>query len=174
MQEEKQNNSEKLVKNIHNNRIVVFLILIILFLILITVIFETAYSRYMEQSEGQVSGEIAKMICEMEVIPSEADKTIINPYCMVTVKNYNSNNEITETNVKYTIDVVAKENFEMPEYYWQDTNGTILARSTSIKGNFENEVKKSDGYKIVFMNTGEQNITRLVEFKLTAIQDIEE
>ena len=110
------------------------------------------------------------MICNIEVTPSEKDKSIINPYCIVKVKNYDSNNSVTETDVKYTIEVTPKGDFVMPEYYWQDSNGTIVSRSTGVSGNFKNQVKGEDEYKIVFLNSGVEDIMRVVEFNLIATQ----
>lgn len=110
------------------------------------------------------------MICNMEVVPSEENKSIINPYCTVTVNNYNTSDKVTETDVNYTIEVMPKEDFEMPEYYWQDSSGKIVARSTEVSGSFKNQEKSQHEYKIVFINSGEKDITRLVEFNLIVIQ----
>lgn len=77
------------------------------------------------------------------------------------------------TDVDYTIEVLPKGDFEMPEYYWQDSNGTIIARSTGISGSFNNGIKGQDEYKIIFINPGEEDITKLVEFNLIATQGIE-
>ena len=129
-----------------------------------------AYSKYITTIQGQVSQKAAKMICNIEVTPSEKDKSIINPYCIVKVKNYDSDNSITETDVRYTIEVTPKGDFVMPEYYWQDSNGTIVSRSTVVIGNFKNQVKSEDEYKIVFLNSGVEDIMRVVEFNLIATQ----
>lgn len=147
------------------------LITVLIILICIILIFSIGYARYITTINGEASQDIAEMICNMEVVPSEKNSTIINPYCIVTVKNYNSDDKVTETDVNYTIEVTPKEDFVMPEYYWEDSSGKIVARSTVLSGNFKNQEKRQDEYKIVFINSGEKDVTGLVEFNLTAIQE---
>lgn len=156
--------------NKENKTIIIILSIIVAILILIIVIFTIAYAKYVTNASGQATAEIGKMICEMNVTSSEANKQVINPYCIVTVTNYNENNEITETDINFKIEVTPKENFEMPEYYWQNSEGVIVAQSTAVTGSFKNGLKDLKEYKIVFLNSGEEDITRLVDFNLVAIQ----
>lgn len=143
---------------------------ILAIIILVIVIFTIAYAKYTTSVSGQATTEVANMICEMNVTSSEASKQVINPYCIVTVKNYNDADEITETDVNFKIEVTPKEDFEMPEYYWQNSEGVIIAQSTAVTGSFKNGLKDLKEYKIVFLNSGEKDITRLVDFNLVAIQ----
>lgn len=160
------NMKEKKDKSIN---IVVLALILIMILIIILVGF--GYAKYTETYKGEASAEVAKMVCEMEVVASEPDKSIINPYCKVTVKNYNANSDVTETDINYTIEVKPKDNFELPEYYWQ-INETIVSRNSEIVGNFTNGVKEEREYIIVFLNSGEEDILRLVDFNLVAVQGI--
>lgn len=169
--EKNDNNIDSTINNSRlrqNKKLIIMAILILI--ILIAIIFRIGYSRYITTLNGSSNQDVAEMICNMEVVPSEKNKSIINPYCEVIVKNYNSNDKVTETDINYIIEVMPKEDFEMPEYYWQDSNGNIVARSTEVRGNFKNQEKGQHEYKIVFINSGEQDITRLVEFNLTAVQ----
>lgn len=164
----KENKENK--KNNENKTKITIIGIILAIIILVIAIFTIAYAKYITSVSGQATAEIAKMICEMNVTSSEANKQVINPYCIVTVKNYNENNEITETDVNFKIEVTPKENFEMPEYYWQNSEGVIVAQSTAVTGSFKNGLKDLKEYKIVFLNSGEEDITRLVDFNLVAIQ----
>ena len=70
----------------------------------------------------------------------------------------------------------------MPAYNWYEIaspdaeSGTKIATSTALssssttKGNFKNKVAETRYYKIVFLNSGEQDITRYVDFELKAVQ----
>lgn len=148
-----------------------FIILVLLGILLLTaIIFPYAYAKYISTINASTSIEVAKMICEMEVLPSENTSTIINPYCTVTVKNYNDKNEITETGVNYKIEVLPKGDFTLPEYYWKDSEGTILAHSTALTGVLKHGTKVDEVYTIVFLNSGEQDVSRLVDFHLDAVQ----
>lgn len=169
MNRENKENKENKEKKENKTKITIIGVILAI-IILVIVIFTIAYAKYITSVSGQATGEIAKMICEMNVTSSEANKQVINPYCIVTVKNYNENNEITETDVNFKIEVAPKDNFEMPEYYWQNSEGVIVAQSTVLTGSFKNGLKDLKEYKIVFLNSGEEDITRLVDFNLVAIQ----
>ena len=158
--EKSENKNTKLVK----------LAMIALMCVFLIVIFVFAYAKYTTTVTGTATAEIANMICEMEVQVSEADKSIINPYCVVIVKNYNKENEITETQVKYKIEVTPKGDFTLPEYYWKNSEGIIIAQSTEVTGTLEVGAKDEEEYKIVFLNAGEEDIVRNVNFNLVAVQ----
>lgn len=172
----KEKNSKNTRGNINKSRLrqdkkLITITVLILLIIFIVVIFNIGYSKYITTIDGSLSIDVAEMICNIAVVPSEENRTIINPYCTVTVKNYNADDKVTETDVNYTIEVIPKEDFIMPEYYWQDSSGRIIARSTEVSGKFKKQEKNQDEYKIVFINSGEKDITRLVEFNLIAVQE---
>ncbi len=197
------NKKEKHSSNKNKNVLVISLLLVITLILI--VICGIAYAKYLTTATGSATAEIAEMICTMEVKSSSedangnvvtivnADKKIINPYCIVTVKDYKGASEanpgdITQTDVGYTITVTPKrdangfETFTMPAYNWYEiaspdaTSGTKLATSVplassmSSKGTFKNGVAETRYYKIVFLNSGEEDITRYVDFELKAVQ----
>lgn len=165
---EVKNNSNSTNEN-KNNR-TIKLAIIILILIIAIIISGFAYAKYVTSKEASATAQVAQLICEMEVQSSEADDTIINPYCTVTVKNYNAEDKITETDINFKIEVTPKGDFVLPEYYWKDSTGTILAQSTEVSGSFQNGVKDLKEYTIVFLNSGEEDVVRNVDFNLVAIQ----
>ena len=164
---------------IAKNKKIAILSLLLILLLLIIATCGIAYSKYITTVRGTATAQVAKMICYMEVDSSDAEKTIINPYCIVTVKDFNqlqgNAQEITETDVQYTITVTPKQDengnpFELPAYYWLDSNGTIIAHSTAVSGSFTHSNADTHEYKIVFLNNGEQDIRKYVEFNLNAVQ----
>lgn len=151
-------------------KIIISLIILLMLFVLGTIIL----GRYMKAKEANASIQVAKMICEMDVEQSEDDRTIINPYCIVTVKNYDNKDKVTETDINFKIEVTPKDDFVLPEYYWEDSEETIVAQSTAVSGDFKNGVKESKEYKIVFLNSGEEDIIEKVDFNLVAVQAMEE
>ena len=151
-------------------KIIILLIIILILFILGTIIL----GKYMTSKETGATMQVAKMICEMEVEESEDDRTIINPYCIVKVKNYDNKDKVTETDINFKVEVKPKDDFVLPEYYWEDSEKTIVAQSTDVSGDFKNGVKEEKEYKIVFLNSGEEDIIEKVEFNLVAVQTIEE
>ena len=120
-----------------------------------------------------------------------ADATIVNPYCIITLKDYTGTEAnptaVTQTDVDYTITVTpVQENgvdtFTMPAYNWYQiaspnaTTGTKVATSTALtsttlaNGNFTNGVAETKYFKIVFLNAGTADVTRYVDFQLNAFQ----
>ncbi len=185
---EKESASNETTKKSNNTRLIVILTMVLILAIL-AAIFPIAYSRYRTTKTAGATANVASMYCEMTVSSSQSSDSIINPYCTVTVMDY-KNNKTTETDIDYTIEVKAKDDaFILPEFAWKDSNGTIIARSVDVTdnqgnlvsrtatfptGHFKNGVKEDHTYTIVFFNTGEEEITRRVDFKLNAIQGIGE
>ena len=172
------NNQKKL-----NNKFIIIAIILSLMIIL-AAIFTIAYSKFSETVSNNATAQVAKFICEMEVEKSEASETVINPYCVITVKNY-SGNDVAETDVNYTLEVVPTDNIALPEFYWKNASGTIIARSQDVTDannnviartaqfptyTFEAGVQEESEFTIVFLNTGEEEILRYVDFNLIAVQ----
>ena len=147
------------------------LIIVVAIILIITVIFisRLGYARYTHNHNASATVKVATVACEMTVTSCESSDTIINPYCTIDVKNY-ENDKIAETDLNFTIEVTPKGDFTLPEYYWKDSSGTILARSTALTGTFTKGVKEDKEYTIVFLNSGETDITRKVDFNLVAVQ----
>ncbi len=191
--------------NKKKNKNLFALVLVLVICILLIIICGVAYSKYLSTDRGSATAQIADMICIMDVKSSSednngnlinpADKTVVNPYCIVTVKNFqttgegaNQETKVTDTDVNYVITVKPKKDangidtFELPVYNWYEissaeaTSGTKIATSTALssastsKGCFKNGVAETRYYKIVFLNSGEQDITRYVDFELNAVQ----
>lgn len=166
------NNNSNHIKERKDKLIRTVILALTLIIILIIVLMVFGYAKYISTYKGEAKAQIAQMICEMEVVPSEANKSIINPYCKVTVKNYNLNNDITETDVEYSVQVLPKDDFELPEYYWQNSDGVIISRNNELTGSFKSGVKDETECTIIFLNSGEEDIIEKVEFNIVAVQSI--
>lgn len=156
------------------NKSIAMLILSILLLILLIVIVGVAYARYISSVNGTISAQSAKMICNIDVQAGNTTNTTINPYCTVTLTNFNNSTDITQTDVAYSVEVTLNENSTLdalPAYYWEDANGTPVGErsqpltGTLTKGNVDTQV-----YTVTFINEGESNVTTDIDFDLTAIQ----
>ncbi len=189
--------------NINKNKSIIMLSLLLVIILILIIVCGVAYAKYVSKTNANVTAEIAKMICTMDVQSSsestnqslinQADKTIVNPYYIITVKDYSGTSEsqpgeITQTDVSYTISVSPKKDqngvdtFTLPAYVWYEIsspeaeNATKIATSVPLSssitsaGNFRNGVADTRYYKIVFLNSGEQDVTRYVDFELKAVQ----
>ena len=151
------------------NKSLVLCIILIISVISISML-AIAYARYRIVLTGTASAEVAKIICELEIVQNETNNSTINPYCNIIVKNYNNKNEYTQTKVKYQIEVKPKGNFVLPNYYWEDSEGNKVAENSNVTGTFGYEQKEDKKYKIVFINSGESETTGAVDFNLIAVQ----
>lgn len=163
-------NKKSQMEDKKKRKIIIILITLLMLFILGTFIF----GKYMSTKQANNAMQVAKMICEMEIEQSKDDRTNINPYCIVKVMNYDVKDKVSETDVNFKIEVTPKEGFVLPEYYWKDSEGTIVAQSTPVSGDFKNGVKELKEYKIVFLNSGEKDIIENVDLNLIAVQTIEE
>lgn len=158
-------------KHFNFKKINKYLLFLCFLAILIGVVFSTnAYSRFISRISGKNELEIANMICEIEVQQNEEDPSIVHPYCIVNVKNYDINNNLNMVDLKYKIEITPKDDFELPSLYWEDESGNIISYYTYINGKMGFTVKQTDTYKVVFNNSGERDITRLVDFNLVVVQ----
>lgn len=157
--------------NINMIKKVIIFISVIAALIVMIMVTKIGYARYTETFTGKASGEVAKMICEMEVVTNEnSEEILINPYFKLKVKNYNLEGDITETDVDYKIEVLSNDGKDIPEYHWETSDGIELYTNSECTGSFSKEMKEETEYTIVFANSGEDEILRKIKFNLVATQ----
>lgn len=169
------NNVNTDTKNKKKNNIIFLLIFLILLLLCVA---GAAYAKYITTGRGTASAQVAEMICNISVEAcSQDDETIVNPYCTVTLTDFKNENEqerITEASINYTVRVSLAEGSQLttlPEYYWEDSLGNrVGSTSQPLTGTFTKGSKDTQVYRVYFVNSGSDNITADVDFKLTAVQ----
>ena len=156
----------------------VILLVILIIILLLTVIIGIAYARFTKSANGTATATVAKVICNMNVVPCSArDNTIINPYCTVTLNNYNNPQDISQVNVNYKVEVELDSNStleEMPTYYWLDSTGNRVPginESQPLTGSLTKGNAVSEQYTIEFVNEGNNTTTENMKFTLTAVQE---
>ena len=168
-----------------NNKLLIFFTIVIIILLIIT--FGLAYAKYVSTANGTVTAQIANMICEMKVQsssedengnPIQQDPSIVNPYCTITIKNYEGQTpatatKVTQANLNYTIKVTPKEqDFILPDYYWQNVQTGEIIHTEDLQGTCTKGQAQNQQYRIVFINTNTEieNLQKHVDFNLTAVQ----
>lgn len=173
------------MKMTQENKKILSLTLTLLMIALLVAIFGFAYARYISSASGTAIAHTANLICKMEVQsnsedaqgnPIVPDESIINPYCIITIKDYEGETlatatKVTEGSLTYTITVAPKENdFTLPTYYWENMSTHEIITTPNLQGSFTRGQADNQQFKIVFTNSGETNITKHVNFDLTAVQ----
>ena len=133
-------------------------IIIFLFTILLSIFATVAYAAYVNSIFVQYSAVSGKMICNVNVEKNES--YIINgiPYIIVTVKNYDENDNITSVDVEFSLTIKNKDG-EHGTFIWQKINeddnskydegtSTYLGQTTTNIYSFGNEKKEEKKFKI--------------------------
>lgn len=109
---------------------------IIIFLIIFIVFSLTrfVYAKYINNINVDYKATSGEMICNIDV--DKNDSYVVNgiPYVIVTVKNYDENNNITAVNVDYSLTIKNKDGF----------NGTYILQRI----NKDDNTKYDDGTKV--------------------------
>ena len=131
---------------------------VFLFTILLSIFATVAYAAYVNSIFVQYSAVSGKMICNINVEKNES--YIINgiPYIIVTVKNYDENDNITSVDVEFSLTIKNKDG-EHGTFIWQKINeddnskydegiSTYLGQTTTNIYSFGNEKKEEKKFKI--------------------------
>lgn len=162
-----------------NNKKALSLILTLLMIILIVVIFGLGYAKYISSTSGTITGQVAKMICTMSIESSDSEQTTpINPYCIITIKDYEGTTaqtatKVTQADETFTVTVTpTEENGTLPEYYWENLSTHQISHSADLQGTFTKGQAEDQQYKIVFTNTNTsiENIQKSIKFEIIATQ----
>ena len=112
-------------------------------MIVVTLIFANiVYASYVNNISVKYSTISGEMICNIDV--DKNDSYVVNgiPYVIVTVKNYDMDNNITSVDIDYNLTIKNKDGYN-GKYIWQKINnannaqydeGTNFTRSQSASG----------------------------------------
>ena len=92
------------------------------FMIIILLIFTNiVYASYINNISVKYSTISGEMICNIDV--DQKDSYVVNgiPYVIVTVKNYDKNNNITSVDIDYSLTIKNKDGYN-GTYIWQKIN----------------------------------------------------
>lgn len=133
-------------------------IIIFLFTILLSIFATVAYAAYVNSIFAQYTAVSGEMICNVNVEKNES--YIINgiPYIIVTVKNYDENDNITSVDVEFSLTIKNKDG-EYGTFIWQKINeddnskydegtSTYLGQTTTNIYSFGNEKKEEKKFKV--------------------------
>lgn len=169
------------------NNTTISILVIILLTIIVIVLGRLAYAKYIKSANGTIIASVANVICTMDVESSSEDaqgnaltpdQTTINPYCIITIKDYEGSTpqtatKITDASINYIVTVSpTNTNVTLPSYYWQNMQTQEIINTPTLQGTFTKGVAANQQFKIVFLNTNTTSaaIQEQVTFNLTAVQ----
>ena len=142
-------------------------ITIVLIVFVIGLIISFAYAALVQLIKGNGYAIVAKPIFEIEVQDANEEGNLYS-YYNVIVKNYNADDEVSEVNFDYEVQITNTNDNEIPDYYWCDEVGNIIGQNLS--GSLKHSEKEEKIYKICFFNAGNEDKTSNIKFKTTAEQ----
>ena len=148
-----------------NKKIKIAITIIVLTIIMCIIYISRTNAKYLENLSQKFITTISDKVCEIEVQASPTNSAQKNPYCIVTVKNYNDK-KTTQIAMKFEVNVKSSDETQLPEYHWEDMNGNTLEQ---ITGNFGLD-KEEKQYKIIFNNVETADIEKNIEFEVVAEQ----
>ncbi len=97
------------------------LVIVFLMIIIILIFANIVYASYVNNISVKYSTISGEMICNIDV--DKNDSYVVNgiPYVIVTVKNYDINNNITSVDVDYSLTIKNKDGYN-GTYIWQKIN----------------------------------------------------
>ena len=123
------------------------LVTILIIVGILLIVMTWAFSRYRSQLSSYGSSKIAKPICTLYVTPHQSQDNEINSYCDVEVKNYDSENNVSEVAMDYSIEIKNESGENVSEYYWEDEQGNNLGKN--LTGSFDNTDKAQKNTKCI-------------------------
>lgn len=97
------------------------LVIVLLMIIIILIFANIVYASYVNNISVKYSTISGEMICNIDV--DKNDSYVVNgiPYVIVTVKNYDIDNNITSVDVDYSLTIKNKDGYN-GTYIWQKIN----------------------------------------------------
>lgn len=111
-------------QKILNKKFILFIGGYIVVLVAITlIVMKKSYARYVSDMDIHINSTTGEMICDLEVDNNSYFENNI-PYFIITIKNYNSNNEVTATDVEYVLNITNETNSNGLFYYIAEDDGS--------------------------------------------------
>lgn len=141
-------------KILHKNKgIIIFLVILIVMLLE-----RFAYAKYINNISVSYQTTSGEMICNIDI--DKNDSYVVNgiPYVIITVKNYDENDNITAVGVDYNLTIKNKDSFN-GTYIWQKINAqdntkydegikNYLDQVTTNTYSFGNSSKEENKFKV--------------------------
>ena len=144
--------------------------IIIFFLLIIMLLANITYATYINTITAKYSTISGEMICNIDV--DKNDSYIINgiPYVIVTVKNYDIDNNITSVAVDYSLTIKNKDGYN-GKYIWQKINNANNAQYDEGTNFYEEQVTTKT-YSLGNTTKEEQKFKVFIKSSLEKYEDL--
>ena len=145
--------------------------IILFFMIVVTLIFANiVYASYVNNISVKYSTISGEMICNIDV--DKNDSYVVNgiPYVIVTVKNYDMDNNITSVDIDYNLTIKNKEGYN-GTYIWQKINDVDNTKYDEGTNSYSEQVITKT-YSLGNKNKEEEKFKIFIKSSLESYEDL--
>ena len=145
--------------------------IILFFMIVVTLIFANiVYASYVNNISVKYSTISGEMICNIDV--DKNDSYVVNgiPYVIVTVKNYDMDNNITSVDIDYNLTIKNKEGYN-GTYIWQKINDVDNTKYDEGTNSYSEQVITKT-YSLENKNKEEEKFKIFIKSSLESYEDL--
>ena len=145
--------------------------IILFFMIVVTLIFANiVYASYVNNISVKYSTISGEMICNIDV--DQNDSYVVNgiPYVIVTVKNYDMDNNITSVDIDYNLTIKNKNGYN-GTYIWQKINDVDNTKYDEGSNSYSEQVITST-YSLGNKNKEEEKFKIFIKSSLESYENL--
>lgn len=145
--------------------------IILFFMIAVTLIFANiVYASYVNNISVKYSTISGEMICNIDV--DKNDSYVVNgiPYVIVTVKNYDMDNNITSVDIDYNLTIKNKDGYN-GTYIWQKINDVDNTKYDEGTNSYSEQVITKT-YSLGNKNKEEEKFKIFIKSSLESYEDL--
>ena len=145
--------------------------IILFFMIVVTLIFANiVYASYVNNISVKYSTISGEMICNIDV--DKNDSYVVNgiPYVIVTVKNYDMDNNITSVDIDYNLTIKNKDGYN-GTYIWQKINDVDNTKYDEGTNSYSEQVITKT-YSLENKNKEEEKFKIFIKSSLESYEDL--
>ena len=146
--------------------------IILFFMIVVTLIFANiVYASYVNNISVKYSTISGEMICNIDV--DKNDSYVVNgiPYVIVTVKNYDMDNNITSVDIDYNLTIKNKDGYN-GTYIWQKINDVDNTKYDEGTNSYSEQVITKT-YSLGNNNKEEEKFKIFIKSSLESYEDLD-
>ena len=141
------------------------------FMIVIILIFANiVYAAYVNNISVKYSAISGEMICNIDI--DKNDSYVVNgiPYVIITVKNYDTDNNITAVDVDYSLTIKNKDGYN-GTYIWQKINDVDITKYDEGTNSYSEQVI-TNTYSLGNKNKEEKKFKVFIKSSLESYEDL--
>ena len=146
------------------------LVIVFLMIIIILIFANIVYASYVNNISVKYSTISGEMICNIDV--DKNDSYVVNgiPYVIVTVKNYDMDNNITSVDIDYNLTIKNKDGYN-GTYIWQKINDVDNTKYDEGTNSYSEQVITKT-YSLGNKNKEEEKFKIFIKSSLESYEDL--